>query len=370
MNMTRLDKGTTALSRHTFHQAWTFVHRCAMAMALVASAFVVTAPAAPAQAAPSGPNYSDAPYAQSQLIHPPNVHDNMRFGAVMAVSGNTLVVGAPFEGGTVTSTLASPNTLCTWCGAVYVYEYMSGEWVLTDYLKAYNAEKYDQFGKSVAIEGDTLLIGAPNEDSLPGASYAQTLVNDNTGGGNIGAVYIYTRSAGVWSFAQLAKPTGAEASATFGRKIALRGDTFAIGASDENFQRGAAYVFTRSSGAWTQQARLVLPSRVMGDSFGGDVALDGDTLAVAASGVNAFKGAVYIYTRSGISWTQQATVTAFNAADGGGFAEYIDLHNGTLAVGATSEDGSMTSTIANPNVLGDDDGAVYVYTGSGASWTL
>lgn len=92
MNMTRLDKGTTALSRHTFHQAWTFVHRCAMAMALVASAFVVTPPAAPAQAAPSGPNYSDAPYAQTQLIHPPNAHDSMRFGAVMAVSGNTLAV--------------------------------------------------------------------------------------------------------------------------------------------------------------------------------------------------------------------------------------------------------------------------------------
>jgi hypothetical protein len=346
--------------------------------------FAVTLTAPAALAAPSAPNYSDAPFAQAELIGPLNAHADMNFGRAIAVSGNTLVVGAAFEKGTVTSTLASPNTLCTWCGAAYVYERQGGRWVLTDYLKAYNAEKFDQFGAGVAIEGNTLLVGAVGEDSLPGASYTQTLVSDHPGG-SIGAVYVYTRSSGgAWNFAQLVKPTGAIDSSDFGSRLAIDGDTFVAGAAGDDYQKGSAYVFTRSGGVWTQEARLQASNVAIASAFGANLALEGDTLAVGAGmedgsftstvgSPNALAqdaGAVYIFTRSGTNWTQQKYLKAFNAARGDSFGDAIALHNGTLVVGAASEDGSITSTAGSPNAVGDDNGAVYVYTGSGASWTL
>jgi hypothetical protein len=336
----------------------------ALAACLVLTPLASVVHAAPAQ--PQAPAFSSAPFAQTELIRPPNGHD-MSFGNSMAVSGNTLVVGAPYENGSVTSTLASPNELCTWCGAAYVYERQNDEWVLTDYLKAYNANTFDRFGAGVAIEGDTILIGAPWEDSAAGASYTETLTDES--GTNTGAVYVYTRTAGSWNFDQLIKPTGAEDAPTFGQNIEIDDDTFVVGATEENYLRGAVYVFTRSGGVWSQQARLTKPNRAISERFG-TVALDGDTLAVGAADENSYTGAIYMFTRSGISWTLQMSMTGFNTARGDGFGSTIDLHNGTLVVGVSSENGSITSTVANPNAFGYADGAVYVYTGSGANWTL
>jgi len=339
----------------TIHRKW----RAGVAVAMLTSIFAAM-PAAPnALAAPAAPSYSDAPYAQTQLIHPPNAQSNMDFGSVIAVSGDTLVIGARREGGTVTSTLASPNTLCIWCGAVYIYERQGGQWVLTDYLKAYNAEKYDQFGASVAIEGDTLLVGAPNEDSLPGASYTQTLVSDNTGGDNIGAVYVYTRSAGVWNFAQLVKPTGAEGSPTFGGVTALQGDTFVAGAADENYQRGAAYVFTRSGGAFSQAALLTASDGATGNRLGESVAYSGTTILAGAplgdAPTPADSGAAYVFTGAGASWTEQAKLVAGDPLANARFGNAVDLDGDSAVIGAAG----WTS----------NQGKAYVFVRSGTAWS-
>ncbi len=160
---------------------------------------------------------------------------------------------------------------------------------------------------------------------------------------NAGAVYVFTRTAGVWTQQAYLKASNTNASDGFGCNVALEGDTLAVGAPFEASNAtgvngdqadnsapsaGAVYVFTRTAGVWTQQAYLKASNTEAGDEFGISVALAGDTLVVGANGedsnatgVNgneannnrAGSGAVYVFTRTGGVWTQQAYVKASNS---------------------------------------------------------
>ncbi|MDH5693441.1 MAG: FG-GAP repeat protein [Gammaproteobacteria bacterium] len=267
------------------------------------------------------------------------------------------------------------------------------------YLKALNADAFDVFGNSVALDGDTLVVGASNEQG--DASSTADNPNNNIPQGDdssAGAVYVFTRSNGVWSLQAYLKASNAGAEDGFGNSVALSGDTLAVGAyyeggdasssaaspNDNAPFAGAVYVFTRSGTSWSQQAYLKASNAGAGDEFGRSVALEGDTLAVAApqedGDVNSTAaspndnvqdaGAVYIFTRTGTSWSQQAYLKASNAGTTlDRFGGSVALDGDTLAVGASGEDGDANSTAADPNDNGFNTGAVYVFTGSGTSWS-
>src|SRR5207244_2622086 len=134
---------------------------------------------------------------------------------------------------------------------------------------------------SVAVSGDTALVGAY--------------------GDNHGSVYVFTRAGGVWT--QQAKLTASDGAVgdVFGYNVALSGDTALVGARNANAQQGAAYVFTRSGGVWTQQQKLTAGDGVAQDHFGRGVALSGDTALVGASGddvgaANTSEGSAYVFT--------------------------------------------------------------------------
>ena len=162
------------------------------------------------------------------------------------------------------------------------------------YLKASNTNANDQFGYLVAFSGDTLVVGAPQEGSnATGVNGDQT----NNNAANSGAVYVFTRSAGVWTQQAYLKASNTEAGDQFGVSVAISGDTLAVGAMFEASNAtgingnqsdnsapgaGAVYVFTRAAGVWTQQAYLKASNTDAGDNFGVTVALKDDTLAVAA----------------------------------------------------------------------------------------
>ena len=151
---------------------------------------------------------------------------------------------------------------------------------------------------------------------------------------------------------------------------------------------GAVYVFTRSGVAWTQQAYVKASNTDIGDEFGSSVAVSGDTLAVGARredsngiGVNpgpaaeaddslTDSGAVYVFTRSGSTWTQQAYVKASNTGIGDEFGTTVALDSNTLAVGAPLEDSTATGTNGNQTNNGaSNSGAVYVFERVGTLWT-
>src|SRR6478735_1625452 len=266
------------------------------------------------------------------------------------------------------------------------------------YLKAANTNADDLFGFNVTLSGDTLVVGAPQEGSNA------TGVNGNQADNsapNSGAVYVFTRTGGVWTQQAYLKASNTNAGDQFGVIMALSGDTLAVGAQFEASnatgvngdqtdnsapQAGAVYVFTRANGVWTQQAYLKASNTEAGDQFGVIMALSGDTLAVGAqfeasnaTGVDAHNesdnsakdsGAVYVFTRTAGVWTQQAYLKASNTGEGDQFGVNVALVGDTLAVGAYGEASNATGINGDET---DDSrpqtGAVYVFTRVAGVWS-
>jgi hypothetical protein len=176
-------------------------------------------------------------------------------------------------------------------GAVYVFTRTGGVWSQQAYVKASNTGANDAFGESVALSGDTLAVGADGEDSCAdGINGDQT----NDGCSLSGAAYVFTRTAGVWSQQAYVKASNSDATDEFGTSVALSGDSLAVGANFEAScadgingdqgnngcpTSGAVYVFTRTGTTWTQQAYVKASNSAADDRFGTSVALSGDNLA-------------------------------------------------------------------------------------------
>src|SRR6267154_1352198 len=338
-----------------------------------------------------------------------------QFGLSVALSGdgNTLAVGTPNEDSSTTGINTSPNESAAQAGAVYVYIRSAGAWIQQAYVKASNTGATDLFGISVALSGDgnTLAVGAFGE--------ASSTTGINTTPDELapfaGAAYVYTRSGSTWAQQAYVKASNTESGDAFGGSVALSGDgnTLAVGAFGEasstsgvgstpdelTSDAGAVYVFTRSGTTWSHEAYVKASNpdtnftggRFMGDQFGSSVALsaDGNSLAAGAIGESSgrtgviagtvdeaaagndalLSGAVYVLTRSGTNWSQQAYVKASNtdASDSFGTSVALSSDANTLAIGARFEDGggtgirSSTDIIANPNELTSNAGAVYLY---------
>lgn len=316
------------------------------------------------------------------------------FGFQVALDGDTLAVGVPFDSSAATgidgdaSDGSAPEA-----GAVYVFTRDGDSWSQQAYIKASNTREGDEFGQSVALDGDTLVVGAPHESSnATGIDGDQT----DTTSGSSGAVYVFTRSGDSWSQEAYIKASNTGPSALFGASVALHGDTLAVGGPFEQSnatgidgdqqnrdlsRAGAVYVFTRSGESWSQQAYIKASNARDHAEFGGRVALTQDTLAVgashessAATGVDGDQddtsaesaGAVYVFVRSGDSWMQQAYLKASNTTADARFGFSLALAGDTLAIGAPFEENPTDDDQDDrglPRVI--DAGAVYVFTRSG-----
>ena len=331
------------------------------------------------------------------------------FGGQVAVSGDTLAVSAGDSGCSGGINGVPTNNGCEGSGAVYVFvSNGSGGWTQQAYIKASNPGATFFFGYSLALSGDTLAVGAPNENGCA------TGVNGNqqqTGCSFSGAVYVYTRTEGVWTQQAYVKPSYTNpqlGGAFFGSSVALSADTMAVGAQYENscatavngdptnsgcFQAGAAYVFARSSNVWTQQAYLKAPNAGTEDQFGYSVAVSGDTVAVGApieagcavgiggdAGNNGcpLAGAVYLFRRTSGNWIHDAYVKASNTEGGDAFGSVVVLSGDTLAVAAMNE-GSCARQINGDQANNDcanftrpgaayAGGAAYVFARRASGW--
>lgn len=218
-------------------------------------------------------------------------------------------------------------------------------------LLADDGAEGDSFGFSVAVSSDTAIIGAFKDD-------------DAVAGLDMGSAYVFTRAGDLWrQQAKLMASDGA-ANDTFGGNVAISGDTAVIGAirhDDQGDNSGSAYVFTRSGGAWSQQAKLIATDTVEGDAFGQSLALAGDIVVIGAphdDDMGDGAGSVYVFTRSGTVWSQQAKLTAADGAAGDVFGISVALSGNTILVGADLNDEKAV-----------DAGAVYVFTRSGDGWS-
>ncbi len=269
------------------------------------------------------------------------------FGVRVALSGDTAVVPADADDSDINGVDS---------GSVYVFTRSGTTWTQQAKLTASDGAAVDLFGYSVALSGDTILIGARFDD-------------DEVNGVNSGSAYVFTRCGTSWS--QQAKLTAAdgETGDEFGYSVALSGDTAVITAnaddSDVNgVDSGSAYVFTRSETDWSQQAKLTAADGSAGDLFGVRVALAGDTALIGArlddddvNGVDS--GSAYVFTRSADSWSQQAKLTAAHGGAGDWFGYTVALAEDIALIGAGNHDGAS----------GVDSGSAYVFTRSGTTWS-
>ena len=259
-------------------------------------------------------------------------------GQSVDISGNTAVIGA------VGDTSAGTNS-----GSAYVFVRSHGVWTQQAKLSANDAGPEDKFGQSAAISDDTIIIGAPS---------------DTPNGTDSGSAYIFTRDGDTWT--QQSKLIGDPLSVNsmFGWSVDIDGDTTAVGAlNDESsgLNSGAAYVFTRDRGVWTEQANLTGSDTTSEHNFGRSVALSGDTLAIGAPGHHAKgvdTGAAYVFLRSAETWTEQAKLAASNAYTTSNFGWSVTLSGDTVVAGAFGQSDK-----------GNQAGAAYAYKRSGTTWT-
>ncbi|MBY0508383.1 MAG: hypothetical protein K2X03_31015 [Bryobacteraceae bacterium] len=228
------------------------------------------------------------PVAQQAYLKASNPDAQDSFGYSVAISGDTVVVGAFGESsnGTGQADNSAPEA-----GAAYVFTRSGTAWSQQAYLKASNPDGGDRFGWSVAISGDTVVVGATFEASNGTGQADNSAIR-------AGAAYVFTRSAGVWSQQAYLKASNPDIGDDFGSSVAISGDTVVVGAYGEDSNAtgvngnqadnsasgaGAAYVFTRSAGVWSQQAYLKASNPDIGDGFGSSVAISGDTVVVGAN---------------------------------------------------------------------------------------
>lgn len=316
---------------------------------------------------PIDPNFQQQAYIKASNTNPSDL-----FGEWVAIYGDTLVVGAVYENSNTTGINGDQaNNSANDAGAAYVYTRNGTEWSQQAYIKASNTDAGDRFGQSIAISGDTLVIGAEFEDSNTAGVNGNQASNSAA---DAGAVYVFVRSGSVWSQQAYIKASNAGAGDEFGRSVAISGDTLGVGAFDEDSSTtgingdqgnnsspgaGAVYVFTRSGTVWSQQAYLKASNTDETDRFGRIVAISGDTLVVGATGEDSsatgingdqnsnsasHSGAAYVFTREGTAWQQQAYIKASNTDggnliddDGDFFGGSVALSGDTLVVGAEGE---------------------------------
>ena len=205
-------------------------------------------------------------------------------------------------------------------------------------LTASDASAGDFLGRSVAVHDEDILAGAPGEDTL---------------GSGAGAAYVWSHDG--TEFTETIKLLASDGAAgdSFGRSVGISHDTFVVGAMGADAgatDGGAVYVFVRSGTSWTEEAKLVPTTPIANARFGTSVAIDEDTVLVGAEGA----GMAYVFTRAGTVWSEEAVLSASDATFNNGFGMSVALLEDRALVGAHRQ---------------DSRGAAYVYSRSGTLWS-
>ena len=264
-------------------------------------------------------------WTESAILAPVDPTDSETFGASVAVQGERIVVGATNGSiGAVTP------------GVVYVFDRVGGTWSQTARLQSSDAEQSDAFGNSVALDQDTLVVGAFQDD-------------DN--GEDTGSAYVFTYDGYTWSEEAKLVPGTAVQNDTVGLDVAIEGDIAVVGAPKlREIGPGSVTVYERSGGTWTETQTLVFPASTVNDIFGYGVEISDETIVVNSTGKNAGggQGVVLVFERTGATWTQVQEIVPLDATWSGSFGEAIAWDGVRVAMGNRGDsDAGLTAGAAH-----------------------
>lgn len=320
-------------------------------------------------------------FTQTDFIKASNTQEFAKFGNGLLVKGNTMVVGSIAEhSGSTGSNGDQFNSDAENSGAVYIFERENGEWLQQTYLKPSNTSGAARFGLALALDNDTLVVGAYKESS-DGSGVNPTT---NAELDRSGAAYVFVRNNGQWEEQAFIKAEDPQELYEYGYSAAISGNTMVIGAPGWGFSgpagsgfvvnhEGAAYVYTRSNGLWSFHSKLTAPFPLGGDRFGQSVVMDEDTIIISApfedsdaQGLNGNQdndnaesaGAVYIYQKVADEWTLQTFLKSSNNREFDYFGYKLALEGDLLVVTSIGDESNNTA---------DNSGAVYTFSKS-AGW--
>jgi len=250
----------------------------------------------------------------------------------VSISGDTIVLGAPLD-----------NVNGARPGSAYVFRKINGLWIQEAKLLADDGAHLDSFGRSVAIDSNTIVVGAHQDDDQ---------------GNNSGSAYVFTRSGGVWTQQSKLIDAPGNRPRNFGIAVSISGDTIVVGVNDDEdigfIRAGSAHVFTRTGVIWTLQGNLRFADKNSSATFVRSVSISGDTVIVGTvedtkKGQNA--GSAYVYVRTSGAWSQQAKLLPMDGSEGQLFGTSVATSGDMAVVGA----------------FGDD--SAYVFARTGETWS-
>ncbi len=260
---------------------------------------------------------------QAKLV-PDDGDVNEEFGWSVAVEGDTAVAGARYD-----------DENGQWSGSAYIFTRTGSVWTQQTKLPLGLGSAEDYFGWSVAVDGNTVVVGA---------------VGDNDNGSDSGSVSVFVWNGSTWEEQTKLLAADGAAGDWLGGAVAIQADTAVAGAPYDDVDGarcGSAYVFVRSGGGWSQQAKLVPSDCTEWDEFGHSVALDGDTAVIGAhfDGDNGeYSGSAYVFVRDGSTWTQVAKLLPDDGATGEQFAHSAGISGNAMVLGAPSGSDNGTYT--------------------------
>jgi hypothetical protein len=236
--------------------------------------------------------------------------------------------------------------------AAYVFVRNGATWVQQAELLPSNPNDHTNFARSVDISGDIIVVGAYQDDGQAGSSQ--------------GAVYIFIRNGGVWSQDIKLTASDGQGGDSLGYSVAIDGNTVVAGASGVDTlsmpEVGAAYVFKRIGEFWSEEAKITPGDGAASDLFGTSVDVYGDSAVIGSHqhevGGQASQGAAYVYVRSGATWAFESKLTAADGAAFDRFGSAVAMFGDTAVIGAAEVDGPA----------GQNAGSAYVFTRSGIVW--
>ncbi len=231
-------------------------------------------------------------------------------------------------------------------GSAYVFRYDGSTWVEEQELTASDAAANDYFGWSVSVSGDVVLVGA---------------LRDIDAGSDSGSAYVFRYDGGTWGEEQKLTASDAADYDEFGRSVSVSGNLAVVGVprdDDAASGSGSAYVFRYNGGVWSEEQKLAASDAALGDLFGWSVSVSADTVVVGAyldDDAAAASGSAYVFRYEAGTWVEQQKLTAPDAAAGDQFGESLSVSGNVAVVGARKDDHAGTSSgSAYVNVLGPD----------------
>ncbi|MHC4657691.1 MAG: FG-GAP repeat protein [Planctomycetota bacterium] len=280
---------------------------------------------------------NDPNWALQQKLHQSDPADDDYFGCSVDIDGDTVVIGAH---GADTG------------GVAYVFTRSGSTWTEQQKLTASDAASGDNFGHTVAIDGNTIVIGAYTDD-----------YDSNT---DAGSAYVFDYNGLTWSQQQKLTPSDAAVGDEFATSVEIDGNSIIVGSprdDDDGSNSGSAYVFTYNGSTWTQEDKLTASDASMYHYFGEFVDIQDNTALVGANKADAngtsSAGAAYVFGRSGTSWSEDQKLIDNNPNSNEKFGYAIAISGDWITIGAPKDKESGVGT-----------GAAFIYVWDDSQWTL